>query len=103
MNLVESVYRFTCELPRDETFGLCSQMRRAAISVPSNIAEGAARSTSKELHQYLMVANGSLSELDTQIEICRRLGYGDTAALQAASEQVHKLLSALVASIRRKL
>jgi len=75
MNLVSDVYRITNEFPKDEVYGLSPQMRRAAVSVPSNLAEGAGRKGSKEFKQFLNIAQGSLSELDTQIELARMLGY----------------------------
>lgn len=75
MTLVELVYRDTAAFPREETFGLKAQIRRAAVSVPSNIAEGAARNTTKELVQFLGIGCGSLAELDTQLELAVRLGY----------------------------
>lgn len=75
MNLVEMVYRTTARFPSEETFGLSSQLRRSAVSVPSNIAEGAGRNSTRELVQYVGVASGSLAELDTQLEIAVRLGY----------------------------
>jgi four helix bundle protein len=75
MDLVEEVYRISGTFPAGEQFGLVSQMRRAAVSVPSNLAEGAARSSAKEFAQFLSIAKGSLSELDTQHQIALRLGY----------------------------
>jgi four helix bundle protein len=66
MNLVVLIYDITSKFPSDERFGLTSQMRRAAVSIPSNIAEGAARKGDKEFIQFLMIALGSLSELETQ-------------------------------------
>ena len=75
MTLVEKVYRDTEALPRDEVFGLRVQIRRAAVSVPSNIAEGAARNSPAELVQFLSIACGSLAELETQLELAVRLGY----------------------------
>lgn len=75
MNLVESVYRDTASFPREETFGLVSQLRRAAVSIPSNIAEGAARNSSGELLQFLGITCGSVAELETQLELAVRLGY----------------------------
>jgi len=73
MKLVGVVYQMTEQLPENEKFGLISQMRRAAISIPSNIAEGAARQGSKEAVQFYTIGRGSLSELDTQVELCRDL------------------------------
>ena len=75
LDLVEAIYRITSSFPTDERFGLTSQLRRAAVSVPSNIAEGSARRTRAELLQFLYVARGSLAEIETQIQIARRLGY----------------------------
>ena len=77
MRMVRSVYEVTARFPEDERFCLTSQMRRAAISVPSNIAEGAARSGNKEFVRYLIMARGSLMELDTQTWIAKDLGYVD--------------------------
>jgi four helix bundle protein len=75
MLLVEAVYRASAALPDHERYGLCSQVRRSAISVPSNIAEGAARSSTADFLRFLGIARGSLSELDTQLQIARRLGF----------------------------
>ena len=75
VELVKEVYALTARFPQTETYGLVAQMRRAAVSVPSNIAEGAARETSKEFAQFLIVARGSLSELETQLHIATELGF----------------------------
>jgi len=75
LDLVEDIYRVTKSFPKDELFTLTSQLRRAAISVPSNIAEGAARNSKKEFIRFLYISLGSLSEIDAQIEIARRLKY----------------------------
>jgi four helix bundle protein len=80
MTLVESVYRHTSSFPREDLYGLTAQMRRAAVSIPSNIAEGAGRNSSRELLQFLGITCGSLAELDTQLELAVRLGYMSTEA-----------------------
>jgi len=75
MALVESIYRITGRFPAEERFGLTLQMRRCAVSVPSNIAEGAARRSRQEYLRFLSIARGSLAELDTQIQIAQRLAF----------------------------
>lgn len=75
MDLVIETYKITSEYPAEERFGLVSQMRRAAVSVPSNIAEGSANNTKAQFSNYLSIALGSLAELDTQIELSKRLDY----------------------------
>ncbi|CAN5662392.1 four helix bundle protein [soil metagenome] len=75
MDLVEEVYRLTARYPDRELYGLTSQMRRSAVSIPSNIAEGHSRENTKEYLYHISVAQGSLAELQTQIEIAGRLGY----------------------------
>jgi four helix bundle protein len=104
MQLAELVYRETAAFPASEQFGLTNQVRRAAVSVPSNIAEGAGRNTSRELFQFLGVATASLAELRTQIELARRLGFlrADTR-LESDAEVVSKLLTTLRKSIRSRL
>lgn len=99
MALVRDVYLITESLPSSERFGLISQMRRAAVSVPSNIAEGAARSKDKETIWFYTIARASLSELDTQIELCASLKLIDApniALLSTRLEQVDALLSGLI-------
>jgi len=75
IELVEKVYEMTAEFPKEEMYGLTNQMRRATVSIPSNISEGAARSSKKEFTQFLYVALGSLAELETQAIISEKLGY----------------------------
>ena len=104
MTLVEMVYRLTDTFPPDERYGLVSQMRRAAVSVPSNIAEGAARKSTKELIQFLSVAVGSLAELDTQLALGTRLGFViSDQDVESKIDEVSALGLALIESLRRKL
>jgi len=103
IELVEHVYAETRNFPKEELFGLTSQMRRAAVSVPANIAEGAARSGTKELIRFLSIAEASLSELDTHVEIALRLGFVKNNKLQDEMDAVAGLLLGLSASIRKKL
>jgi len=100
--LVEHVYTVTRAFPKEELFGLTNQMRRAAISVPANIAEGAARAGTKELLQSLSIAAASLSELDTHVEIAMRLGYLKDDTLLMEIDAVAGLLMGLSASIKRR-
>src|SRR5436305_818343 len=98
MDLVVEVYRSTGSFPREETYGLTSQVRRAAVSIPSNIAEGQCRHTTKEFLNFLSIAQGSLAEVETQLQIAHRLGYLDTdgtnTLLQRAAE-VGRLINGL--------
>src|SRR5665647_1247433 len=75
MDLVTEIYRLTKQLPKEEVFGLASQLRRAAVSIPSNVAEGQGRLSKGEFRTFLGNARGSLSELETQILICKNLDY----------------------------
>jgi len=104
MSLVEEVYSLTRNFPDVEKFGLCSQMQRAVVSIPSNIAEGAARTGAKEFLHFLSIARGSLCELETQLMISQRLGYVPNVEnlLQAINELFAKL-SALISAIKEKV
>ena len=77
MEFVKDIYQATEQFPKAEIYGLTSQMRRASVSIPSNLAEGAARKGSKEFQQFLNIAQGSISEPDTQIELSLMLSYLD--------------------------
>ena len=99
MDLAREVYRCTRSFPRDELFGLRSQMRRAAVSVPSNIAEGKGRYSKKELIQFLYKARGSLMELETQTIIARDLQYLSDETSQTLSTrtlEVTRILNGLI-------
>ncbi len=78
MDLVEDIYKITVKFPISERYGLSQQLRRAAVSIPSNIAEGASRQYNKEFVQFLYISLGSLSEIETQLEIAIRLSYIST-------------------------
>ena len=104
VKLAEEVYGVTRRFPKDELFRLTTQMRRSAISIPSNIADGAARQGDKEFVQFLYVAAGSASELDTQLEIAKRVPIGDPQdleRLQSEVERISMMLQGLIRSVRR--
>ena len=104
IELTVKTYRLTEELPEAEKFGLTSQMRRAAVSIASNIAEGAARNTTKEFIQFLHTAQASLMELDTQVIICKQLGYFSDDTLRPFEEQMEresKLMSGLIKYLKK--
>ena len=99
--LVKDVYLLTQKFPKEEMFGLVSQMRRAAVSIPSNIAEGAARTGDREFAQFLNVARGSLSELETQLLIASDLGYiTSNDPIFDVVDQVSRLVTGLHKSVR---
>jgi four helix bundle protein len=100
MVLVERVYRDTDAFPQKEVFSLTAQIRRAAISIPSNLAEGAARNSRKEFHQFVGISCGSLAELETQLQLAVRLGYLHSEA-QCFGQLEH--VGKLVRSLRRSL
>jgi four helix bundle protein len=103
MDLVTDVYRVTQVFPRDELYGLTNQLRRAAVSVPSNIAEGQARFSRKEFHHFLSLARGSLVEIETQLTIAENLAYlgrNQTKPLLDKTSELGKILNGLIASIK---
>jgi four helix bundle protein len=104
MSMVKQVYRCTDEFPRSERSGLQSQVRRAAVSVPSNIAEGHARSSRKEFLQFLSIALGSLAELETQLILARQLGWieeENITMLFQKLDTIGKMLRGLQKSLHR--
>jgi four helix bundle protein len=104
MALVARIYNLTKEFPKSEAYGLSSQMRRSAISIPSNIAEGAARKSKAEFLQFLNIAQGSLSELDTQLELAYVLGYIDEKRQKetlAKLTTIFRMLSGLIRSLKK--
>jgi four helix bundle protein len=99
MNLVKLIYAATNHFPDSEKYGLISQMRRSSVSVPSNIAEGSARTGTKEIIQFYIIARSSLSELDTQIELSSMLNFiseNDKGVIDKKIETVDSLLSGLI-------
>ncbi|WP_240513279.1 four helix bundle protein [Halomonas campaniensis] len=104
MELVVTIYSMTSAFPSVERYGLASQMQRAAVSVPSNIAEGAARGSKPDFLRFLHIARGSLSELETQCQIAQRLGYmDDISALELAINSVFSQLGGLIRHLKASL
>ena len=102
MDLVVVVYRLVKSLPRTEDYALSSQMRRAVVSIPSNIAEGQARNSTKEFANFLSIAKGSNAELETQIELGVRLGYFRPEEVEvplSLAEEVGRMLTSLITKL----
>jgi len=105
IKLVKMIYQTTASFPKQELFGLTSQIRRSAVSIPSNIAEGAARFSQQDFLRFLGIARGSLMELETQIIIASEVGFMETATfeeIKGQMERVFALLSGLITSTRKK-
>jgi four helix bundle protein len=102
MDLVVLIYELTKSFPREETYGLTSQMRRAAVSAPSNIAEGAADRSKDQFRNFLRTAVGSLNELNTQLEIAFRIGYLDETSHTSAQQLLDECL-AVTFGLKRSL
>ena len=106
MNLVEHCYKATVNFPREELYGLTSQLRRAAVSIPSNVAEGCCRRNTKVYAHHVAISLGSHGELETCIELAFRLRFlpaSDRGALEQRAESVGKLLSGLHRSLEDKI
>jgi four helix bundle protein len=102
IDLTTEIYRMTESFPRTEIYGLTSQVRRAAVSVASNIAEGAGRSSKREFRQFLVTARGSICEVQTQLIIADKLGFADKGKLsgiESAASEVARMLNGLLRSV----
>jgi len=102
MDLVAHVYSLTAHSPKEELYGLTSQVRRSAVSIPSNVAEGAARHSRKEFIQFLHIASGSVAELETQLLLAIRMGFSSSDSFIFHFEEVSKLLLGLRRSLKNK-
>ena len=102
MDLVEAIYRITANLPASEQFGLVAQMRRSAVSVPSNVAEGYGRQATGEYRHHLSFSRGSLLELETQLLLCRRLNYVQMDEADAVLDEIAEI-SKMFGSLISKL
>ncbi len=99
MDLVEKIYNLTRNMPDYERFGLAAQMQRAAVSIPSNIAEGYSRASTKDYIKFLYISKGSNAEVETQILICKRLGYLDAQESREytnLTDEISRMLSAII-------
>ena len=106
MDLVETIYQTTRTFPKEEIYGLTSQIRRAAISIPSNIAEGNGRNTTRDYVHFLGMAYGSVKEVETQVLIAERLRYinsGRSVELVTMTGETARLISGLMNSLNRKI
>jgi four helix bundle protein len=99
IELTKQVYELLKNLPPEERYAIADQMRRAAVSIPSNIAEGCGRQTKKDVQHFLYIARGSVCEIDTQLEICKEVGYIDeiqTKKLLNLTDHIHRMLTRLI-------
>jgi four helix bundle protein len=104
MTLVTMIYQLAKQLPGDERYGLTSQIKRAAVSIPSNIAGGSARKSTKELIQFLYISLGSLAEVETQLDIAYRLQYlEESVEFNNKIHQVFVLITKLISTLQKKL
>jgi four helix bundle protein len=106
MQLTESIYKITVTFPNKETYALANQLQRAAVSIPSNIAEGHARSSTKDYLRFISIAMGSLAEVETQLELSARLDYIDQpklGELLAIEDELGRMLQGLRKSLQSKL
>ncbi|WP_052464533.1 four helix bundle protein [Geoalkalibacter subterraneus] len=102
MDLVAMIYQVTRAFPKEELYGLTNQLRRAAVSIPSNIAEGHARSSTQEFHRFLSIARGSLAEVETQLLIAQRLGYlsaNQLSPILSLQVEINKMTNSLMSKL----
>ena len=102
LELVIEIYRRTERFPREERYGLTSQIRRAAVSIPANIAEGAGRQSKKDFARFLSNAQGSASELETELTIAQKLGYLDESAFEKSIDELDRI-GRLITGLNRSL
>ncbi len=106
MDIAEQIYRLTQGFPKQETYGLTSQLQRAAVSIPSNLAEGHTRDSTKEFLQFLSIALGSLAELETQLILAQRFKYlntNDLTTILVKTEEAGRMLRGLQRTLKAKL
>jgi four helix bundle protein len=106
MNLAETIYRQTAALPAEERYGLTSQIRRAAVSIPANIAEGWGRETTRDYIHFLTIARGSLMELETHLLLCSRLNLLPQPEIQQRQQEIErigKMLNRLISALKAKI
>jgi four helix bundle protein len=102
MNLVTKIYKIIKKLPKEEMYSLSDQIRRSAVSIPSNIAEGSSRNSKKEFIQFLYISLGSLCELETQLKICINIGYlQNLEDIFLQTEKIKKMINALISSLKK--
>ncbi len=104
MNLVKLVYQFSLSLPKEEKFGLISQICRAAVSIPSNVAEGTSRNSDKEFKRFLEIAIGSSFELETQLLLCKEIGFTNEETIAPMINEINKIqkqINNLILKIRQ--
>ena len=104
MDFVVKIYELTNKFPSSELYGLTSQIRRASVSIPSNIAEGAGRKNTKEFIQFLYISMGSISEIETQLEIAARLKYlNNPKEYYDHLDSIRRMISGLISSLKKKM
>jgi len=106
MEMVTEVYKLTDSFPKREVYSLTDQIRRAAVSVPSNIAEGQAHHNNREFVHFLRHSSGSLAEVETQLHIAERLGYADATSIEQIVQRVNevgRILNGLIGSLREQI